>query len=131
MELGSTVTIVGLLATVVGISLSSIFGLGDQKRNKLMCNESIEIHVDDFIIRNKKDTGWIPQCAALNYYPLAHIFDRPISDDFQNSRGRTKIHVRQIQNRKTDENTGTKSPGRYRITARRHGFKKDNDRKLT
>ena len=49
----------------------------------LVRKETIEKNVNEFIIKNKEGIGFLPQCAALEVYPLTHIFSRQIFDNYE------------------------------------------------
>lgn len=71
------------LAVAIVAIIISIGSTTSAKRNYvLMRTETIEKHINEFVIKHKRDIGWLPQCAALRTYPLAHIFHRPIFDDY-------------------------------------------------
>lgn len=72
------------LAVAIAAIIIAIGSTTSAKRNYvLMRTETIEKHINEFVIKHKRDIGWLPQCAALETYPLAHIFHRPIFDDYK------------------------------------------------
>ncbi len=75
---------ISTLAVAIVAIIISIGSTHSAKKNYvLMRTETIEQHINEFVIKHKRDIGWLPQCAVLETYPMAHIFSRPIFDDYR------------------------------------------------
>lgn len=68
---------------ILALTASVYSTLYAKKSFDLTREETIEKNVNIFIIENKEGIGFLPQCAALETYPLTHDFDRQIFDKYE------------------------------------------------
>ena len=80
---GNQIWFLSLSISVIAISVSVYSTWHAKTSFDLVRKETIEKNVNEFIIKNKEGIGFLPQCAALEMYPLTHIFSRQIFDNYK------------------------------------------------
>jgi len=77
------IELAALAVAITAIIVSTYYTRSAKIASELARSEIIEKNVTKFVIENRNDIGWLPECAALSYLPLGHSFDRLIFYNFQ------------------------------------------------